>query len=82
MMPWAIRRFLFCVLVGAFPASSLHGLSAAPPAFPPAQPEAVKRWQDMRFGMFIHWGPVSLTGKEISWSRGAETPIDVYDNLC
>lgn len=31
--------------------------------------------------MFIHWGPVSLTGKEIGWSRGKETPIEKYDNL-
>jgi len=31
--------------------------------------------------MFIHWGPVSLTGHEIGWSRGAQTPIEVYDNL-
>ena len=32
--------------------------------------------------MFIHWGPVSLgTGKEIGWSQGADTPIDIYDNL-
>jgi len=44
-------------------------------------PAALMRWQDMRFGMFIHWGPVSLTHREIGWSRGAETPIDVYDNL-
>jgi alpha-L-fucosidase len=44
-------------------------------------PAAMKRWQDMRFGMFIHWGPVSLTHREIGWSRGAETPIEVYDNL-
>ena len=44
-------------------------------------PAAMKHWQDMRFGMFIHWGPVSLTGREIGWSRGKETPIEVYDNL-
>ena len=44
-------------------------------------PAAVKRWQDMRFGMFIHWGPVSLTHQEIGWSRGKQTPIDEYDNL-
>jgi alpha-L-fucosidase len=44
-------------------------------------PAALKRWQDMRFGMFIHWGPVSLTGYEIGWSRGAQTPIEEYDNL-
>jgi len=43
--------------------------------------EALKQWQDMRFGMFIHWGPVSLTGYEIGWSRGAQTPIAKYDRL-
>lgn len=26
-------------------------------------------WQDAKMGLFIHWGPVSLIGKEISWSR-------------
>ena len=31
--------------------------------------------------MFIHWGPVSLTGREIGWSRGSQTPIEEYDNL-
>jgi hypothetical protein len=44
-------------------------------------PAAMKRWQDMRFGMFIHWGPVSLTGHEIGWSRGNQTPIERYDAL-
>lgn len=59
-----------------------------------ARPEVVEAWQDMRFGMFNCWGPVSLTGLEIGWSRGAPrggefrvregqgpTPVDVYDNL-
>ena len=42
--------------------------------------------------MFICWGPVSLTGREIGWSRGkarpdqiqggkGPTPVEVYDNL-
>ena len=54
-----------------------------PPAheWPAANPAAVDQWRSLRFGMFIHWGPVSLTGHEIGWSRGAETPIEVYDNL-
>ncbi|GGM95353.1 hypothetical protein GCM10010967_30960 [Dyadobacter beijingensis] len=26
-------------------------------------------WQDAKMGLFIHWGPVSRIGKEISWSR-------------
>jgi alpha-L-fucosidase len=59
-----------------------------------AQPEAIRAWQDMRFGMFVCWGPVSLTGEEIGWSRGAPrghgslliqgqgtTPGEVYDRL-
>ena len=29
----------------------------------------LKWWQDARFGMFIHWGPVTRYGGEISWSR-------------
>jgi alpha-L-fucosidase len=35
----------------------------------------------MRFGMFIHWGPVSLRGTEIGWSRGHEVAKEDYDNL-
>jgi alpha-L-fucosidase len=42
---------------------------------------ALKRWQEMRFGMFIHWGPVTLRGTEIGWSRGREVPIADYDSL-
>ncbi len=53
----------------------------AQPSRSKAPQEAVDNWKDLRFGMFIHWGPVSLTGHEIGWSRGRETPIDEYDNL-
>ncbi len=48
-------------------------------------------WRAARFGLFIHWGPVSLEGTEIGWSRGGERrgygshgteiPVEVYDNL-
>ena len=68
-------------------AAALSGLTLAPagsaeaPQRVPVQPQAIQKWQDMRFGMFIHWGPVSLTAQEIGWSRGAQTPIEVYDNL-
>jgi len=43
--------------------------------------KALDAWQDMRFGLFIHWGPVSLRGTEIGWSRGREVPIKEYDLL-
>ena len=43
--------------------------------------ESLKEWQDLKFGLFVHWGPVSLRGTEIGWSRGREVPIPEYDNL-
>src|SRR5665647_3607477 len=43
--------------------------------------QKIEEWKDARFGMFIHWGPVSLKGTEIGWSRGREIPVDEYDNL-
>jgi len=39
-----------------------------------ANPESLRRWQQARFGMFIHWGPVSLVGTEIGWSLGGVAP--------
>ena len=38
-------------------------------------------WREARFGMFVHWGPVSLRGTEIGWSRGAQVAAEEYDEL-
>ncbi len=38
-------------------------------------------WREARFGMFVHWGPVSLRGTEIGWSRGDAVPVEEYDAL-
>jgi len=46
-------------------------------------------WGNARFGLFIHWGPISLKGTEIGWSRipgpnGDErgsVPAEEYDAL-
>lgn len=46
-----------------------------------AKPDKIEAWMDKRFGMFIHWGPVSLKGTEIGWSRGNQVPQGEYDNL-
>ncbi|MCF6333662.1 MAG: alpha-L-fucosidase [Draconibacterium sp.] len=43
--------------------------------------QLLKKFQDMKFGMFVHWGPVSLKGTEIGWSRGNQVSIEEYDNL-
>ncbi len=48
---------------------------------PVTHEERLEWWKDARFGMFIHWGPVSIKGTEIGWSRGREWSIEEYDNL-
>jgi len=45
------------------------------------QDKIVSDFMDLKFGMFVHWGPVSLKGTEIGWSRGREVPVEEYDNL-
>jgi alpha-L-fucosidase len=71
--------FSFCVT-----AATTHAETAAQHA------ERLTWWRAARFGMFIHWGPVSLTGQELSWSRAnsntncpnnGSIPVQVYDNL-
>lgn len=43
--------------------------------------ELLDEFMDMKFGMFVHWGPVSLKGTEIGWSRGEQVPVEEYDIL-
>ncbi|MHB1036780.1 MAG: alpha-L-fucosidase [Pirellulales bacterium] len=87
-------RLALVVCFGTLLAAPLAALAAQPPATPPigprAYPERIQWWADARFGMFIHWGPVSLKGTEISWSRAntnpkcpnqGAIPAAVYDNL-
>ena len=62
------------------------------PGYLKASAEDVQWWRELKFGLFVHWGPVSLKGTEIGWSRGGErrgrqdkgtgeVPVEVYDNL-
>jgi alpha-L-fucosidase len=60
---------------------SLDAQEPATSAGPKPYPERLRWWAEARFGMFIHWGPVSLTGQEIGWARGAQVPIAEYDQL-
>jgi len=43
--------------------------------------EALRRFLGYRYGAFIHWGPATVSGKEISWSRQVQTPQKEYDAL-
>lgn len=56
-------------------------LSAVSGQTPINNKQKLEEWKDARFGMFIHWGPVSLKGTEIGWSRGREIPVAEYDAL-
>ncbi len=38
--------------------------------------EKLKEWQDMQYGMFIHFGINTFAGEELP---GGDTPIEVYD---
>ncbi|MHC4330335.1 MAG: alpha-L-fucosidase, partial [Planctomycetota bacterium] len=60
---------------------NIHFTCEAKAAAQPATAETVRKWQAKRFGMFIHWGPVSLKGTEIGWSRGKQVPTEEYDQL-
>ena len=42
---------------------------------------AIKNFMSLRFGVFIHWGPVSLRGTEIGWSRDKQVSKEEYDSL-
>ena len=43
--------------------------------------KAIEKWQDARFGLSVHWGPVALRGMEIGWSRSDQIPTEEYDLL-
>src|SRR5471030_3312809 len=86
------RVFLLFALILAIGPAMADSTGLAPVGNEtPAQREAgMKWWRDARFGMFIHYGPVTLTGQDISWSRAnsnpacpnhGKIPVDVYDNL-
>ena len=34
-----------------------------------ATPEQAQWLKDARFGLFVHWGPISQRGNDLSWSR-------------
>ena len=85
-----------CLLTGTalMPLPSVGTAAEAQPVraseAPRPYPERLQWWAQGRFGIFIHWGPVSLKGTEISWSRAntnpkcpnkGPIPAAEYDNL-
>jgi alpha-L-fucosidase len=89
-----LRMKLLLLAAALSPSLLLHAVEArstATAAGAPPDAERLEWWRAARFGLFIHWGPVSLKGTEIGWSRGGErrgyrgpgtqVPVEVYDNL-
>jgi len=84
------KRLGLLLLSAVFLLPFVAAAQAAPAPDPGTQP-IPQWWTDARFGMFIHWGPVSIKGTEIGWSRDGERPklkagrgeipVEVYDNL-
>jgi alpha-L-fucosidase len=75
-----ILFFLLSALVFSAHTQDLSGGGEANPQLN-TNKRSLERWRSLRYGMFIHWGPVSLRGTEIGWSRGKEVPFEEYDRL-
>ncbi len=90
MNPLFRSLFRKCHLLVVLEIISFNGWAASPSG-PASYPDRLTWWGDARFGLFIHWGSVSLKGTEIGWSRGGDrrgygskgnqVPSEIYDNL-
>ena len=70
---------------------SFRNMRLADLSGPQALADRMKWWREARFGTLVCWGPVTLKGTEIGWSRSGgrpgigvadgEIPVEVYDNL-
>ena len=77
------RQFVFTFVLSAFCGLLLNGqaLDDSRETSVQTDPEIIRDFMSKRFGLFIHWGPVSLRGTEIGWSRDREVSKQEYDNL-
>jgi alpha-L-fucosidase len=89
-LPLEFLAFAVVVVMSLGIAGWAWGSDPSVPATPKPIPDRLRWWEEARFGMFIHYGPVTLTGQEISWSRANSNPhcpnkgpipVEVYDNL-
>lgn len=62
-----MKRFFFLLLLFPFVAIAQHSKSYTPPD-DPLVVEKLAAWQDLKFGLLMHWGAYSLWGIVESWS--------------
>lgn len=89
-LPLKVSLFVAALIASLWLAYPACALDPSISTTPKPVPERLRWWAEARFGMFIHYGPVTLTGQEISWSRANSNPhcpnkgpipVEVYDNL-
>jgi alpha-L-fucosidase len=73
-------KYFFCISILLLSLGKLKAQPLVDPAIKTSK-AVMDDFMDQRFGMFIHWGPVTLRGTEIGWSRGTSVPTKDYDNL-
>ncbi|MHC4061892.1 MAG: hypothetical protein ACYSUP_12485 [Planctomycetota bacterium] len=60
------NAILYAVLLAAFAGCSTAEVTAAEAQgardYLKAGPEQMRQWRDLKFGLSVHWGPVSLMG--------------------
>ncbi len=61
---------MICVTIYVFPQHDYHS-KYYPPTDPLVQ-KKLEQWQDLKFGLLMHWGPYSQKGIVESWSICAE----------
>jgi alpha-L-fucosidase len=65
----ALLSTLFCA---ALPAGTDNAVATSAAEDGDGSGDHIAWWRAARFGLFVHWGPVSLKGTEIGWSRHGE----------
>lgn len=77
-----MKRILLLLMVATISMATFAQLSGGGDLNPDlkAPKAAQEKWMDLRVGLSVHWGPSSLGGEEISWSRDRIIPKETYDN--
>jgi len=75
-----LKKDLF-ILLGAVLIHAFSSNAQTVPAQIKTPDSILRNFMAKRFGMFIHWGPVTLRGVDISWSRNRQVAQADYDSL-
>jgi alpha-L-fucosidase len=80
-MMFAMKRSVLLIVAGISLMVSMNVNGQTVPANIKTPDAILQDFMNKRFGMFIHWGPATLRGGDISWSRNREVAQTDYDSL-